>query len=68
MGKVLLDIMKDGKFVCQLQYGGGRKQNIDGKVVTVYDVDQLKDFVEQCRPSLIGSDYRICFSDNAVLS
>jgi len=68
MGKVLLDIMKDDRFVCQLKYGGGRKQNIDGKIIKVYDVEKLKEFVEECRPSLIGSDYRICFSDNAVLS
>ena len=40
--KVLLDIMLNGRFVCQLKYEGMPfPEMIDGKVVPVYDYEAL---------------------------
>ena len=61
--KVLLDIMLGGKFICQLKYDGMPfPELIDGKVVPVYDSEDLEKFVYEKRPSLRGKDIRIEFS------
>ena len=61
--KVLLDIMLGGKFICQLKYDGMPfPELIDGKVVPVYDSEDLEKFVFEKRPSLRGKDIRIEFS------
>ena len=62
--KVLLDIMLGGKFICQLKYDGMPfPELIDGKVVPVYDSEDLEKFVFEKRPSLRGKDIRIEFSN-----
>ena len=65
--KVLLDIMFNGRFICQLRYDGMPfPEMIDGKVVPVYDSKDLERFVYEKRPSLRGKDIRIEFSNNKV--
>lgn len=62
--KVLLDIMLGGKFICQLKYEGMPfPEMIDGKVVPVYDSEDMERFVYNQRPSLRGKDIRIEFSN-----
>ena len=61
--KVLLDIMLGGKFVCQLKYEGMPfPELIDGKIVPVYDAEDMERFVYEQRPSLRGKDIKIEFS------
>lgn len=61
--QILLDIMLNGRFICQLKYDGMPfPEMIDGKVVPVYDSDDLEKFVFEKRPSLRGKDIRIEFS------
>ena len=62
--KVLLDIMLNGKFICQLKYDGMPfPELINGKIVPVYDTEDLEKFVFEKRPSLRGKDIRIEFSN-----
>lgn len=61
--QILLDIMLGSRFVCQLKYDGMPfPELIDGKVVPVYNADDMKRFVFEKRPSLRGKDIRIAFS------
>ena len=61
--KVLLDVMLNGRFICQLKYEGMPfPELIDGKVVPVYDTEDMERFVFEKRPSLRGKDIRIEFS------
>lgn len=65
--KVLLDIMLGGRFICQLRYDGMPfPEMIDGKIVPVYDSEDIRKFVYEKRPSLRGRDIRIEFSNNKV--
>ena len=62
--QILLDIMLGGKFICQLKYDGMPfPELINGKVVPVYDAEDLERFVYEQRPSLRGKDIRIEFSN-----
>ena len=66
-GFVLLDIMLDGRFVCQLRYSGRPFPTIVGGVILpTYDGEDIKRFVEEKRPSLKGKGYRIEFSNQIV--
>lgn len=66
---ILLDIMVDGRFNCQLRYKGHPfPKMIDGKVVPVYDGDEISKFVFEKRPSLKGKDVQICFAEQLVFS
>ena len=60
---ILLDIMLNGRFICQLKYEGMPfPELIDGKVVPVYDTEDMARFVFEKRPSLRGKDIKIEFS------
>ena len=64
---ILLDIMLDGRFVCQLRYARhGQLKIINGRMKEVHDLDDLQSFVEHQRPSLIGQPYKIEFSQQRV--
>ena len=64
---ILLDIMKDGRFLCQLRYcKRGFPKIINGKVYEAYEEKDIKAFVEQQRPSLIGKQYKIEFATQRV--
>ena len=66
MKPILLDVMLNGRFVCQLKYKGMPfPEMIDGKVVPVYDSEDMARFVFEKRPSLRGKDIRIEFSHKA---
>ena len=65
--ELLLDIMLDGRFVCQLRYARhGQLKIINGHMAEVYDLDDLQSFVEKERPSLIGQPYKIEFSQQRI--
>lgn len=67
MKPILLDIMEKGRFLCQLKYSAkGRMEIIDGKLVMVHDLRDIRRFVYQQRPSLRGKDINICFSNSRV--
>ena len=60
---MLLDIMLDDRFICQLNYKKhGFPVEVDGKIYESYELSDLKEFIEQQKPSLIGKNYRIEFS------
>ena len=62
--QILLDIMLNGRFICQLKYEGMPfPELINGKVVPVYDSEDMERFVFEKRPSLRGKDIRIEFSN-----
>ena len=66
---LLLDIMKDGRFYKQLKYTKrGIPEEIDGKILEIFDDFELKNFVEESLPSLKGENYRIRFSDGKISS
>ena len=65
--EILLDIMLDGRFVCQLRYARqGQLKIINGHMAEVYDLDDIQAFVEEERPSLIGQPYKIEFSQQHI--
>jgi len=50
---ILLDIMLDGRFLCQMKYPHrGFPQILDGKTVEAYDYKDFEKFVFEKRPSL----------------
>lgn len=58
-----LDVMLDGRFICQLRYDrNGEMRRIDGKVVEMHNEDDIKAFVEEKRPTLKGKNFNICFT------
>lgn len=60
---LFLDIMLNGRFVCQMKYvGNPRPIFIDGKVVPTYDSEDIVRFVFKQRPSLIEKNINIRFS------
>jgi hypothetical protein len=60
---MLLDIMLNGKFVCQLNYKKkGYYVKMDGKLTEVHSDIDIVNFVERMRPSLRGKKYNICFA------
>ena len=67
MKPVLLDIMQDGRFLCQLRYNKrGFPQMINGEFVEVHDQKDIEEFVYSQRPSLKGKNIKIEFSNQSV--
>ena len=65
---LLLDIMLDGRFKCQLKYKAtGFPLILDGEVKECFEDSDLKEFVERERPSLKGKDYKIRFTTQKVV-
>ena len=57
--QVLIDVMVGDRFFCQLRYNGSPfPKMINGEVAFVYDDRDIKRFIEEKRPSLIGKNYR----------
>lgn len=62
---MLLDIMLNGKFICQLNYKKkGYYTKANGKLVEVHSDSEIARFVESVRPSLKGKNYNVCFTNN----
>ena len=62
--QILLDVMLNGRFVCQLKYNRrGFPEMIDGEVKESHKIEDLERFVFEKRPSLRGKDIRIEFSN-----
>jgi hypothetical protein len=67
MTPILLDIIKNGRFYKQLKYTKrGFPILIDGKVIETYNSEDIKKFVEESLPSLVGKDYNIEFAKQRV--
>ena len=67
MTPILLDIIKNGRFYKQLKYTKrGFPQIIDGKIVETHDARDIKKFVEESLPSLVGKNYNIKFAKQRV--
>ena len=67
MTPILLDIIKNGRFYKQLKYTKrGFPMLIDGKVIETYNSEDIKKFVEESLPSLVGKDYNIKFAKQRV--
>jgi len=65
--EILLDIMLDGRFVCQLRYARhGQFKIINGRMQEIHDLDDIQAFVEKERPHLIGQPYKIEFSQQHI--
>jgi len=64
---LLLDVMMDGRFVCQLKYTGKSMPAFQGgKVVRVYNSEDLERFVYEQRPSLRGKNINVAFSNQRI--
>lgn len=62
-----LDVMLNGRFVCQLRYAKhGQLKIIDGEIREVHDLEDLKSFVEQKRPSLKGQPFTIEITEQII--
>ena len=61
--KILLYVMLKDRFVCQLKYEGMTSSEL---IVPVYDARDIKKFVYEKRPSLIGKDIKIAFAKQKV--
>ena len=68
MKALLLDVMMEDRFVCQLRYTkrGFPVHMGGGKIVESYDLLELEAFVREKRPSLAGQQFRICFSEYLI--
>ena len=65
---LLLDIMLNGRFVCQLKYNKrGLPDMVNGEIVEVHNSKDLEAFVLEQRPSLRGKDIKIEFASQKVL-
>lgn len=64
---VLIDIMIDGLFACQMKYNKrGRPEMIDGEVVEVFKLEDIENYVYERRPSLKTKNIKIEFSNQRV--
>ena len=64
---ILLDIMLDGRFLCQMKYPHrGFPQMLDGKLVEAYDYNDFEKFVFEKRPSLCNKQIAILPSNQRV--
>lgn len=67
MKTILIDIMLNSRFVCQMKYiKRGFPVMIDGDVKEAHDIDDIKRYVEEKRPSLKGKPYIINFTSQRV--
>lgn len=65
---LFLDIMLNGRFVCQMKYvGNPRPIFIDGKVVPTYKIEDIARFVFRKRPSLRGKNINIKFTNQKIV-
>jgi len=66
---ILLDIMQDGRFLCQLRYTKrGFPRMINGKIVEVYDQEDIEKFVLEQRPSLRDKNITIELANQKVFA
>lgn len=60
--------MREGKFICQLSYNQrGCRTKVNGQLLEVLSEKAVKNFVEERLPSLRGSDYNVCFTNQKIL-
>lgn len=64
---ILLDIMQDGRFLCQMKYPHrGFPQMLDGELVETYNYNDFEKFVFEKRPSLRNKHITILPSTQRV--
>ena len=64
---LLLDIMEDGRFVCQIPYyQHGMPRMVDGNIIEVHDFKDIEKYVYEKRPSLRNRNISIAFAQQRV--
>ncbi len=64
---MFIDVMLKGRFACQLRYSGRPfPLLLNGKVQAAYDFTDIRQFVEEKRPSIKDKDFRIAISNQQV--
>ena len=64
---ILIDVMQDGRFVCQLHYTGKeRLEEIDGQILRVLSETDIRKWINKQRPSLRNKKINIRLSNNRV--
>ena len=67
--QVLIDVMLGDRFYCQLRYNGTPfPKMVNGEVAFVYDDRDIKRFIEEKRPSLIGRGYYYKYATQRVFN
>lgn len=62
-----IDVMFKGEFVCQLNVSSlGHIEFVGDKIMKVYSEDELRKFVEEKKPRLVGKDFKVEFSNQRV--
>lgn len=66
---VLIDIMREGRFICQLSYNQrGYYTKVNGQLLEIHSEKAVKNFVEKRLSSLRGSNYNVCFTNQKILN
>lgn len=65
---VLLDIMLGERYITTIAYPVSLKnvRSVNDVLSLNFDYNELTEFVEHERPSLIGKDYKIAFTDRRL--
>ena len=68
MKPVLIDVMLSGRFYTQLRYTKhGRPMIHNGDIIEVHKEEDIRKFVEESLPSIIGKDYKLAFANQELL-
>lgn len=64
---ILIDVMLEGRFICQLSYFGHPFPLMhNGKVYAAYDLNNIRQYVEEKRPSLKNKNFQIEISNQLL--
>lgn len=64
---ILIDVMLNGRFVCQLHYTGkGHLEMIDGELFGVQSESDIREWINEQRPSLRNKNINIRISNKRV--
>lgn len=67
MKPVLMDIMLNGRFYCQMPCEAkGDWKIVDGEIKETYDIEKVKTYIESKLPNLKGKNYEVYFTDKKV--
>ena len=67
MKPILLDVMTGGRFYTQLRYQKhGTPTLVDGKIVEVHNLEEIKDYVLERCPSLRNKAVNVEFASQKV--
>lgn len=65
--KKYVDVMLKGEFVCQLDVSSlGRAEFVGDRMMKVISESELRKFVEEKKPRLVGKDFKVEFTNQRV--